>query len=332
MPEAEGMNHYLLTGDGDPVVLLRGLYFWTWNTQEVLEMFQWIRQYNASGNGPILFAGFDMQYTNVAIPNVERFLGQADPAYVALSAPAYSAAAALNKVFFNGDALGGMRSPAGPRAGACRLAAHGRQSAAYLADFPQRDVDWAIQNALIVEQATTNLTIPATVFGDSAMATNLEWIAQQNPGARMILWAHDEHLWKSPGAMGSYTAANHGSDYVVFGSLFHGGSYNAVGAFVGTAYGPLQAYGATPSFPGTVEYLLHSTGMPWCILDLRQASLNDPGSSWLLGPMQYRMIGSVEQDGFDFFIAPARMFDVLFFLDQSTPTDLLRFQTQNRDR
>src|SRR5438045_4208147 len=47
MPEAYRLNDYVLTGKGDPAELLRGMYFWTWNTEEVLDMIQWMRQYNA---------------------------------------------------------------------------------------------------------------------------------------------------------------------------------------------------------------------------------------------------------------------------------------------
>src|SRR5215472_10824586 len=36
MPEAYRLNDYVLNGKGDPAELLRGMYFWTWNTQEVL--------------------------------------------------------------------------------------------------------------------------------------------------------------------------------------------------------------------------------------------------------------------------------------------------------
>ncbi len=36
LPEAYRLNDYVLNGNGDPRALLRGMYFWTWNTQEVL--------------------------------------------------------------------------------------------------------------------------------------------------------------------------------------------------------------------------------------------------------------------------------------------------------
>ena len=37
MPEAYRLNDYVLNGTGDPAQLLRGMYFWTWDTEEVLD-------------------------------------------------------------------------------------------------------------------------------------------------------------------------------------------------------------------------------------------------------------------------------------------------------
>ncbi len=50
MPEAYRVNDYVLHGTGDPKALLKGMYFWTWNTEEVLAMIEWMRQFNASGD------------------------------------------------------------------------------------------------------------------------------------------------------------------------------------------------------------------------------------------------------------------------------------------
>ena len=59
MPEAFRLNDYVLRGEGDPKEMLRGMYFWTWNTQEVLDMIEWMRTFNASGKGKIQFLGFE---------------------------------------------------------------------------------------------------------------------------------------------------------------------------------------------------------------------------------------------------------------------------------
>jgi erythromycin esterase len=63
MPEGFDLNEYVLNGKGDPERLLSGLYFWTWDTEEVLRLIRWMRQYNADERHQrkVKFYGFDMQ-------------------------------------------------------------------------------------------------------------------------------------------------------------------------------------------------------------------------------------------------------------------------------
>ena len=83
MPEAYRLNDYVLNGTGDPGELLRGMYFWTWDTEEVLEMIRWMREFNASGRGRVQFTGFDMQTPTVALEIVQHFVQRYDTVYVA---------------------------------------------------------------------------------------------------------------------------------------------------------------------------------------------------------------------------------------------------------
>ena len=68
-PESERLDRYVRTGEGDSARLLTGLYFWTWRTESVLEMIEWMRSHNASG-GDVGFYGFDMQFPGMAMWNV----------------------------------------------------------------------------------------------------------------------------------------------------------------------------------------------------------------------------------------------------------------------
>jgi erythromycin esterase-like protein len=81
MPEAYRLNDYVLNGNGDPAKLIRGMYFWTWDTQEVLDMVLWMREFNKSGKGRVQFTGFDMQTPNVAADIVQDFVNQHDTSY-----------------------------------------------------------------------------------------------------------------------------------------------------------------------------------------------------------------------------------------------------------
>jgi hypothetical protein len=112
----------------------------------------------------------------------------------------------------------------------------------------------------------------------------------------IVLWAHDYHVSRSDGAMGSYLAKRYGKDYVVLGFGFHEGSYNANGA----------------------------QGLKALRRRSRKAAPDQPGSAWLLDDVQFRTIGSVPVDGF----ATTRLvhdYDVMIYFDHSSPSMLLPF-------
>ena len=95
MPEAYRVNDYVLTGTGDPAALLRGMYFWTWDTQEVLDMILWMRRFNETGKARVEFTGFDMQTPTVAIEIVRDFVATHDPSYSGTVTAAASSAKAV---------------------------------------------------------------------------------------------------------------------------------------------------------------------------------------------------------------------------------------------
>jgi len=88
MPEAFDINQYILTGEGDPEKALAGLYFWTWNTAEVLEMVRWMRRYNADPNhtAKVKFYGFDMQSATRAVRLTLKYLSRVDPGVASAAA------------------------------------------------------------------------------------------------------------------------------------------------------------------------------------------------------------------------------------------------------
>jgi erythromycin esterase-like protein len=83
MPEAYRLNDYVLNGTGDPATLIKGMYFWTWNTEEVFDMVLWMREFNKSGKGRVQFTGFDMQTPDVAAGIVSDFVAKVDSDYAA---------------------------------------------------------------------------------------------------------------------------------------------------------------------------------------------------------------------------------------------------------
>lgn len=311
MPEAYRVNEYLLTGQGDPAELLEGMYFWTWNTQEVLDMILWMRELNASGRARIQFVGFDMQFSAVSAQNVRTFLVQAEPAYLPTANAAFARIAAAER---RGRAT--AADVAAARAVFNYLSA---QRDTYLQTISREQVDWAIQNARLVVQ-TAELLANIT-SRDQSMAANIEWILDQAPaGSKIVLWAHNRHVYKRPGFMGDYLAQRYGDDMYVLGFAFGEGRYNARGAF-----SRLTSHEAMPPIPGSLESFLGAAGIPQFIVDLKHLNEEEAPWIWFGKPRNFRNIGAV---AVRCAFAPGVAvddYDGLLWINPTSPSQLLPF-------
>lgn len=63
-----------------------------------------------------------------------------------------------------------------------------------------RDIEWIIQNARVATQSMQSRA--NQVSRDTSMALNVDWILKQSTEAKVVLWAHNEHVnrrrWASP--------------------------------------------------------------------------------------------------------------------------------------
>ena len=83
MPETYLLNEFVQHGTGDPAALLRGTGLWTMDTREMIDLIQWMRDFNQSGKGHLEVAGFDMLAPDLALKNVRAFVSANDPGYIA---------------------------------------------------------------------------------------------------------------------------------------------------------------------------------------------------------------------------------------------------------
>jgi erythromycin esterase len=332
-PEANRLDRYVRAGEGDPAELLSGLYFWTWNTDEVLQMIQWMRRYNESG-GSVGFYGFDMQFPGMAIDNVARFVAAVDRGASTEFAQRYECLAQ-----YANDATGRSPSPG-----------YGAQSAAYR-DACLQDLRW-VQDTLISRQAPYEAASSPVEWAravqsarvavqyeemsssrrsrDLAMADNAKWILDQLPaGGKIALWAHNGHVSSSSGAtMGGALRQMFGQAMVVMGFSFAQGTFNAVGSS-GSTYTPLGPHTVSaPKYDSYEEYFSASR-MPRFFLDLRNRSAASDTPAWLPGPRNALSIGAVYADAMpDSYYYLARLpaeYDVVIYLDQTTASVLLPF-------
>lgn len=319
LPEAARVNDYILNGRGDPREALKGLYFWTWNTQEVIDMIEWMRAFNQSGRGRIQFLGFDMQYADVAAGNVRSFVAKAEPGYAAQAGQDLTAAQKVADAELDGT-VSPIPADQGEAAARNVFEHLTAQRDSYLSRFPRTDVDWAIQNARVVLQAVEAAT--GTISRDESMADNVGWLLDQAPpDSKIVLWAHNGHVGKRPGWMGSYLSQRFGGEVVVFGFAFGQGEYNALAV----GGGPLGPNPAIAPLPGSVESYLASPGMPRFAVDLRGIPSSSPAAAWLGKPRFFRNIGAVaSRCGFSTTVASSD-YDGLIWFSQTSPSILLPF-------
>ena len=78
---SQAVNQYIQTGGGTAEEAVGNMGFWTWNTQEVVEMVSWMRQYNeeAERDELLQFAGVDPQLHESAVDQVIAYLDEVDP-------------------------------------------------------------------------------------------------------------------------------------------------------------------------------------------------------------------------------------------------------------
>src|SRR6187431_773649 len=216
-------------------------------------MVEWMRTFNASGRGRIQFTGFDMQYSPVAARNARDFVAKALPSLLPQVNEAYAKVAAVANM-----AVTAATQPRILEASFAAREIREQLEQAYpelVKSFPPAEVEWAIQNARVTEQAAF-VPIAGSAHRDEMMALNTRWILDQNPGAKMAIWAHNYHVSRVPGAQGSYLARALGADYVVLGFSFYSGRFTALAVRSDGSFGPLNSANvASTPYPGSIEYM-----------------------------------------------------------------------------
>ena len=297
MPEASELNGYLGRGSGDPAQLIRGMHFWAWDTEEVLDMVRWMRDFNQSGKGHVEFMGFDMQAPKIAIEALQLFVAKADPEYAETLAKASE-----------------LVDPKAASEEWSKVVKHLEVS-----QFPAQkgEVDQAIQSARLVLQS---MQMKANQMPrDASMAANVKWIVDQRPGQKIVLWAHNAHVMTSGGAsMGSALRKMYGDQMVTFGFAFDQGSFQARPE----GGEGLKNFTVPPAPAGSLDATLSASGIPLFALDLRTAPKSGPVADWWKSPHETCSIGTMYPENQPYArlvkqVAP-EAFDVILFVDKTT--------------
>jgi len=327
------VNDYVLNGKGNASDVVAGMGFWTWDTEEVVALVEWVRAWNVANTRKVKFYGFDMQSSPASGLHLLAYLDRVAPHLAAVCeqniAPLASAYAA--------DDLRLMPTTVRDQAAsqlATVLDAFATQRAEWISRSSESEWHLARQSAIVLDQfarinAMDNESLSwakSWRFRDRCMAANVRSLLDaEGHGAKAVLWAHNGHVQRSPSVffkvieltnMGSHLHTMFGNEMVVFGFAFNQGSFQAV-----DETGKLRDHTVPPAPEGFIDAALAATGLPLLALDLANIPPDGPLAKWLAAKPSQRSIGAVfhgDHTNYSEVANPRDKYDILLFVERTT--------------
>lgn len=333
-PDCVAINEYVEHGVGDPAAALHGQGFWTWDTEEVLALIEWMRAYNADPEHErtLRFYGVDMQQSGTAMTGALEYVREHEPDLAEALASDLEPLT-RDTIFLDYSGLPDDELEA-IAFGLAELEDYlDVERDALVEATSGRAWSTARQHAAVASQAQQLMagTGEGPSWRDQCMAANTAWILDQEPeGARVVLWAHNGHVKKDGPPigfpmMGYYLAERFGAEQVVFGFAFHHGGFQAIASPrpEGDTGPGLRPFEVGPPEEGSIDALLGEVGPALFALDLRTAPAEGPVADWLQAVRPARSIGAVYSYAHpERAWRPTRLadqYDALFFLAETTP-------------
>jgi erythromycin esterase len=334
----ENINDYVMGRADDGAKALDSQGFWTWNTEEVRALMDWMREYNKTvpADRRVKFVGFDIQVNDTGKAKLLEYLRRVAPGRAADAEAFFKtsmedlSAAIFRKGEKAQDELAKMKEL---RDRYNELFVFLEISGAQLAEKSgQGEYERMREYARVLAQYTDSYTRPDAGGGvarDLYMADNFRRIVGREPaGTRFVLWAHNAHVMTtdhggSYPTFGYYLRRFYGRDYYALGFSFNQGSFQAMEAQPkDPSRRMLTAFEVTPAPADSVEWYLAQTGTKILIVDYRSRRPTAELGEWLAAPHPLRAVGSMyapslEPNTFGH-VNLGKDFDGLFFIDTAT--------------
>lgn len=266
----KAMDDYVVYGKGNVYKGLRGIGFGIWETQEFVDMANWVKAYNdtQSLENKVHFWGCDMQWGSAAIQELKNYLTTTNQFTTEME----QAFLGLKKFM---PTISGQEKK------------HIRNAVIQLGkieftneDTTQRklyrhNVRQLQQYVGYMDAASTFYPAKQSDWRDKCMAENVEWIYEHTNHSKMLIWAHNAHISKksiSDGhqRMGMYLSKAFKDEYYALGFDFYTGQTRAFDFKVNK----YQAIEVPPAKAGSSGAILATSDSSNFILDFKSASEN----------------------------------------------------------
>lgn len=303
----EILNEYIQTGAGDSLTVRKAAGFHVWDTTEFWDMVEWMRAYNQQHAVKIRYVGIDMQDPAPNLLRLGHFATQRADTVLQRQVrtlsryyAAASQASADARQRLSADLVQHLQAVAAPAA----MQQHGQ----------------------VLLQRATQLDFWGR---DQAMAANLAWVLRQEPAAKVVVWAHNQHIRRDDDQLrlGQCLTRQLGPAYVAVGF--------ATGHGTASVFGPdgaARTLVLAPPIPNSFETWLDQAAQPNYFL-----SLHGPAATakWLATRRKFRVIGETERPGgakgqFGWYPSLPAAFDALVYLHETSASQPYRPRTPAR--
>ena len=332
----QNINDYVMGKTDDGAKALDSQGFWTWNTEEVRSMLDWMRAYNQSVHAEqrVKFAGFDIQINNSGKTQLLEYLKRVAPERSAATDAFFQ----VEEGQLINDAFGGQGDKAKvARAKLAELRAqynglfvflelHGAELAAKTS---ATEYEQMREYARVLLQFMDSYSEGSSALRDLYMADNVRRLVEREPvNTRVIIWAHNGHIMTDNSdatylPLGAHLRRYFGNQYYALGFSFNQGTFQAREAQPKNPTNRmLMSFTAHPAPADSIDGYLAQTGLKSFIINFRSVRKDADLAKWLDSAHPMRSVGSVYSPSSEnsSFAATnlSRDFDGLFFIETAT--------------
>jgi len=327
---ARDINRYVLDGIGDPEKALAGIYMWAWDTEEILDLIVWMREYNSNPDHKekVKFYGFDPQHPERAARVMLDYLAKVDPPLEGKVRPELG----LLEIPFSNPEIIGLRQWVSQECDSLSfqnislvMESFDKNKNQYVQNSSVSEWELAKQHARQVEIYIEENSEGADYNNvrDLGQAHNLKWIMEhEGNDAKMITWAHNTHVsnasFEGVNHMGFNLKKWYGDDLKIFGFFFNQGGFKAIDGGVPSKGIHDFSVGTAPE--EIFEYTMAKTKMPLAAIDLSKIKDKGVVHDWFNQERGTRHSGGWfnEKEPFYWPYKLAEAYDGLIYLDSTS--------------
>jgi erythromycin esterase len=334
------IDRYITTGEGDLRELMKTtMHFWIWKTEEILELFQWMKEYNMGKpkSRMIRYIGIDCQFTTYQDEWIYEYLKRVSPHYLEEIRPLVDRVTGMDKE----DYIYMSQIQWDELSEQLQYLYHdiSLKESEFAAISGHEQFKFFLQMVRNLNQAHTVLRHKYTDNFDSHdrdafMAENALWLANVwGNDEKIMLWAHNAHIAENPnfghnGSMGFHLKNKLGTDYRKVGFSFSKGSFNAFrkDSFLSELGEPGRFTVTESPVEDSINFIFHYAQYDQFIFVLKDTWKNSRLNNWLSESQAFLSIGADFTGNHDNHynkLVLTRAFDVIIHFDDTGEANLL---------